>query len=147
MARQKQVAPLHRAAPVSSADSASAPDKAGAKPKRATLTDEQKKKRRRRAGTRALREIRKYQRSTELLLPKKSFQRLVKEVAQDYKNDLRFQSIAVAALQEAAEYFLVNLFEDTNLCAIHGTRVTIKAKDMQLAWRIKSGEGKPCGAP
>ena len=140
MARQKQVAPRHRA------DNASGPDKAGAKPNLPEPTDEQKKKRRRRAGTRALREIRKYQRSTELLLPKKSFQRLVKEVAQDYKNDLRFQSIAVAALQEAAEYFLVNLFEDTNLCAIHGTRVTIKAKDMQLAWRIKSGEGG-LGAP
>jgi histone H3/H4 len=66
-----------------------------------------------------LREIRKYQKSTELLIRKLPFQRLVREIAQDFKTDLRFQSSAVAALQEAAEAYLVGLFEDTNLCAIH----------------------------
>ena len=64
-------------------------------------------------------------------------QRLVREIAQDYKTDLRFQSSAVLALQEAAEAYLVGLFEDTNLCAIHAKRVTIMPKDIQLARRIR----------
>jgi histone H3 len=69
------------------------------------------------------------------------FQRLVREIAQDFKTDLqidlRFQSVAILALQEAAEAYLVGLFEDTNLCAIHAKRVTIMPKDMQLARRIR----------
>ena len=96
-----------------------------------------KKARRYRPGTVALREIRRYQKSTELLLKKAPFQRLVREVAQDFKTDLRFQSSAVMALQEASEAFLIGLFEDTNLCAIHARRVTIMPKDMQLARRIR----------
>ncbi|KAL9642272.1 hypothetical protein ABK040_007271 [Willaertia magna] len=96
-----------------------------------------KKPHRYKPGTVALREIRKYQKSTELLIRKLPFQRLVREVAQDYKSDLRFQSNAVLALQEASEAFLVSLFEDTNLCAIHAKRVTIMPKDMQLARRIR----------
>jgi histone H3 len=72
-----------------------------------------------------------------LLIRKLPFQRVVREIASEYKNDLRFQSSAVLALQEAAEAYLVNLFEDTNLCAIHAKRVTIMPKDMQLARRIK----------
>ncbi|CAK7354592.1 unnamed protein product [Dovyalis caffra] len=104
-----------------------------------------------RPGTVALREIRKYQKSTELLIRKLPFQRLVREIAQDFKiwlfdvndctgavqTDLRFQSHAVLALQEAAEAYLVGLFEDTNLCAIHAKRVTIMPKDIQLARRIR----------
>jgi histone H3 len=78
----------------------------------------------------ALREIRKYQKSTDLLIRKLPFQRLVREIASEYKNDLRFQSAAVLALQEAAEAYIIGLFEDTNLCAIHGKRVTIMPKDM-----------------
>ncbi|MQL90168.1 hypothetical protein Taro_022745, partial [Colocasia esculenta] len=81
--------------------------------------------------------IRKYQKSTELLIRKLPFQRLVREIAQDFKTDLRFQSTAVSALQEAAEAYLVGLFEDTNLCAIHAKRVTIMPKDIQLARRIR----------
>jgi len=96
-----------------------------------------KKKHRFRPGTVALREIRKYQKTTELLIKKAPFQRLVREVAQDFKSDLRFQSAAVMALQEASESYLVGLFEDTNLCAIHAKRVTIMPKDMQLARRIR----------
>ena len=65
------------------------------------------------------------------------FQRLVREVAQDFKSDLRFQSTTILTLQEAAESYLVGLFEDTNLCAIHIKRVTIMPKDMQLARRIR----------
>ena len=97
-----------------------------------------KKPHRYRPGTVALREIRKYQKSTELLIRKLPFQRLVREVAQDFKNDLRFQGSAVMALQEAAEAYLVSLFEDTNLCAIHAKRVTIMPRDMQLARRIRN---------
>lgn len=96
-----------------------------------------KKPHRFRPGTVALREIRKYQKSTELLVRKLPFQRLVREIAQEYKTDLRFQSSAVLALQEAAEAYLVGLFEDTNLCAIHAKRVTIMPRDMQLARRIR----------
>lgn len=88
-------------------------------------------------GTVALREIRRYQKSTELLIRKLPFQRLVREIAQDLKEDLRFQASAIAALQEASEAYLVGLFEDTNLCAIHAKRVTIMSKDMQLARRIR----------
>ena len=85
----------------------------------------------------ALREIRKYQKSTNLLIRKIPFQRLVREIAQDFKSDLRFQSTAILALQEASESYLVVLFEDTNLCAIHAKRVTIMPKDLQLARRIR----------
>ncbi|CAH2018767.1 unnamed protein product [Acanthoscelides obtectus] len=76
--------------------------------------------------------------STELLIRKLPFQRLVREIAQDFKTDLRFQSSAVMALQEASEAYLVGLFEDTNLCAIHAKRVTIMPKDIQLARRIRA---------
>ena len=96
-----------------------------------------KKKTRYKPGTVALREIRQYQKSTDLLIRKLPFQRLVREIANDFKVDLRFQSTAVLALQEAAEAYLVGLFEDTNLCAIHAKRVTIMPKDMQLAQRIR----------
>jgi len=96
-----------------------------------------KKPHRYRPGTVALREIRKYQKSTDLLIRKLPFQRLVREIAQDFKTDLRFQSSAVLALQEAAEAYLVGLFEDTNLAAIHAKRVTIMPKDIQLARRIR----------
>src|ERR1700691_1250943 len=96
-----------------------------------------KKPHRYRPGTVALREIRKYQKSSELLVRKLPFQRLVREIAQDFKTDLRFQSSAVMALQEASEAYLVGLFEDTNLCAIHAKRVTIMPKDIQLARRIR----------
>jgi histone H3 len=102
-----------------------------------TNTGGVKKPHRYRPGTVALREIRKYQKSTDLLIRKLPFQRLVREIAQDFKTDLRFQSSAVLALQEAAEAYLVGLFEDTNLAAIHAKRVTIMPKDIQLARRIR----------
>jgi histone H3 len=105
--------------------------------KSAPATGGVKKPHRYRPGTVALREIRKYQKSTELLIRKLPFQRLVREIAQDFKTDLRFQSSAVLALQEASEAYLVGLFEDTNLCAIHAKRVTIMPKDIQLARRIR----------
>jgi len=105
--------------------------------KTATPSGGIKKSHRFRPGTVALREIRKFQKSTELLIRKLPFQRLVREIASEFKNDLRFQSSAVLALQEASEAYLVGLFEDTNLAAIHAKRVTIMPKDMQLARRIR----------
>jgi histone H3 len=90
-----------------------------------------------RPGTNALREIRRYQKSSELLIRKLPFQRFVREIAQDFRTDLRFQASALAALQEAAEAYLVGLFEDANMCAIHAKRVTIMPKDTQLARRIR----------
>src|SRR5260221_14774255 len=81
-----------------------------------------KKPHRYRPGTVALREIRKYQKSTDLLIPKLPFQRLVREVVQEYNSNLRIQLAALMALQEATEAYLVSLMEDTNLCAIHAKR-------------------------
>ncbi len=75
--------------------------------------------------------------STDLLIRQCQFQSLVREIAQDFKSDLRFQGSAVLALQEAAEAYLVGLFEDTNLCAIHSNRITIMPMDIQLARRIR----------
>ena len=96
-----------------------------------------KKPHRYRPGTVALREIRRYQKSTELLIRRLPFQRLVREIAQDLKGRVNFASGAILALQEAAEAYLVGLFEDTNLCAIHAKRITIMPKDIQLARRIR----------
>ena len=101
--------------------------------KSAPATGGVKKPHRYRPGTVALREIRRYQKSTELLIRKLPFQRLVREIAQDFKTDLRFQSSAVVALQEASEAYLVGLFEDTNLCAIHAKRVTMYVPTHELA--------------
>ena len=97
-----------------------------------------KRPRRYRPGTVALREIRKFQKSTNLLIRKLPFQRLVREILyNDLKKDLKFQSTAILCLQEASEAYLINLFEWTNLAAIHAKRVTIMPKDMQLARRIR----------
>ncbi|KAE9389620.1 histone-fold-containing protein [Gymnopus androsaceus JB14] len=110
--------------------------------------DPPKKNRRFRPGTVALREIRKYQKSTDLLLRKLPFSRLVREIAQDMTTttngdiyELRWQSSALLALQEATEAFLVHLFEDANLCALHAKRVTIMQRDIQLARRIRGPWG------
>ena len=97
-----------------------------------------KRPRRYRPGTITLREIRKYQKSTDLLIRKAPFQRLVREICQQIDREkmrefnTRFQSTAVLALQA----YLINLFEWTNLCAMHAKRVTIQPRDMQLARRI-----------
>ena len=103
-----------------------------------------RKRYRYRPGTVALKQIRQYQKSTELLIRKLPFQRLVREIASDSEviksplcGKVRFQSAAIMALQEATEAYLVGLFEDSNLCAIHARRVTIMPKDIQLARRIR----------
>ena len=99
-----------------------------------------KKPHRYRPGTMALREIRRYQKSTKLLIRKLPFQCVVREIALDFwpkDGGRRFTVDAIMALQEAAEAYLVGLFEDTNLCAIHAKRVTIQPKDIQLAQRLR----------
>ena len=97
-----------------------------------------KKPHRYRPGTVALREIRRFQKNTELLIRKAPFQRLVREIATERgEKDVRFQSTAVLALQEASEAYMVGMFEDTNLAAMHAKRVTIMPRDMQLARRIR----------
>ena len=90
-----------------------------------------------RAGTAAPKDIRHFQKTTALLIRRLPFQRLVREIAQDFKTDLQFQSVAILCLQEAAEAYLVGLFEDANLCTIHAKRVTIIPKDILLARRIR----------
>ena len=97
-----------------------------------------KKPRKYQPGTMALREMRRYQKSTELLIRKLPFQQLVRELAQDLgKINIRFQSGAIMALQEASEAYLVGLLEDANLCAMHAKRVTIMTKNIQLARQIR----------
>ncbi len=94
-----------------------------------------------RPGLKALKEIRKYQRSTELLIRKLPFSRLVRQICSEYwtlpGEEFRWQGSALMALQEAAEAYMVGLFEDANLCAFHGRRVTIMVKDFHLARRIR----------
>ncbi|OSX80579.1 hypothetical protein BU14_0049s0023 [Porphyra umbilicalis] len=96
-----------------------------------------KKPQRYRPGTVALREIRKFQNSTEMLIPMRPFQRVVKEIALGYKTDLRFQSTAIVALQEAAEEYLVGVMADSMMCALHGGRKTLMMKYIALARRIR----------
>ena len=88
-------------------------------------------------GMNALKEIKKYQTSTELLIRRLPFQRLVKKIVQEMRPDLRFQSIAVKALQEAGEAFLVGLLGQANLCAVHAKCVTVMPKGIQLARGIR----------
>ena len=96
-----------------------------------------KRSRRFHAGTVALREIRRYQKSSTMLIRKAPFSRLVREVAQDYKSDVRFQTAAIMCLQEAAETYMVKLFEDSLLCSLHAQRVTLMPQDLQLTRRIR----------
>lgn len=93
-----------------------------------------------RPSTIALREIRHYQKTTGFIIPKASFRRYAREIAQDYKTELNFTPAAFDAIQEISEMYLTNLFDDTNLCAIHAKRQTIKPKDIQLARRIRGDE-------
>ena len=97
-----------------------------------------RKPRRYRPGTVALREIRKYQKSTGLLIHKRPFQRLVREICSKLGPDVnRWTNNAMLALQEAAEDLLVNMFSEAQLCAVHGNRQTLKLRDLQLLQRLK----------
>ena len=103
----------------------------------ASQAGDQKVKRKAKPGAVALREIKFYQKQTECLLPRLPLQRLIRDITSSIDPDLRFQSNALVAMQEAAEAYLVGIFEDTNLCAIHAKRATIMKKDMELARRIR----------
>jgi len=114
------------------------PAKGGVKPVSSQKSDGgDRKKNRFRPGTVALREIKRYQKSTNLLLPRASFQRVVRSICMEIDNTLRCQAQALLALQEATEAYLVGIFEDANLCCIHAKRVTIMKQDMELARRIR----------
>jgi histone H3 len=112
-------------------------------PKYIPPTPSPKRKRRARPGTAALREIRQYQKSTDLLIKKLPFQRLVRKVASEIK-DVRFEASALLALQEASEAYLVTLLEDSNLSAIHAKRVTLLEKDIDFTLKIRKNK---TGAP
>lgn len=102
------------------------------------------KKHKHRPGSIALREIRKYQKNTDLVIRKLPFQRAVRSIAQSL-GDTRFQSRALKAIQECAEMYLVNLFCDSQLCALHANRITVYEKDMRLAKRIKGDRNGELG--
>jgi histone H3 len=143
MARQKQTARKASGAPTKQLRKGGSGGKSGKGGSEGsggsggTPTGGVKKPHRYRPGTVALREIRKYQKSTDMLLRKLPFQRLMREVAQQFKTDLRFEKGAAKVLQSAAEEYLVSVFSDSNLNSIHAGRVTILAKDMDLATKIR----------
>ncbi|GLC49832.1 hypothetical protein PLESTB_000313700 [Pleodorina starrii] len=141
MARTKQTNPGKKGAAAARAvaKKGGSPARGGRSPQAAAAADSAiKKPHRYRPGTVALREIRKYQKSTGLLIRKLPFSRLVREISnQLLREPFRWTAEALLALQEASEDMLVHLLEDCNLCAIHAKRVTIMPKDMQLARRIR----------
>ncbi len=134
MGRTKQVA---RKSTGGKAPRSHVPAKKAPKNKTTTTGEKVKKPHRFKPGTVSLREIRKYQKSVDHLIPKLSFQRLVREITQELDSKFRFQGAALLCLQEAAEAYLVGLFDDSNLCAIHARRVTVMGKDMRLTKRIR----------
>lgn len=106
-----------------------------------------KKPHRFRSGTRALMEIRKLQKLCNSLIPYAAFLRLMREIGQNFNTSIRMEKGAVLALREASEAFLINLFENTQICAIHSRRVTIFPRDMQLVRRIQDGIGSANTGP
>lgn len=100
------------------------------------------KKPRFKTGTVALRDVRHYQKSVELLIRKLPFQRYVKSTVYAQKADMRFQGAAMAALHEAFEAYLVSLFEDAQLCAVHANRVTVMAKDINLVVKLRGNDDR-----
>lgn len=131
--RVKQSAPRKAAGPVGQRHV-----KFGGKAPRAEHLPRVGKKRRYRPGERALRLIRMEQGKTDLILAKAPFQRLVRQVATEFYSEVRFQQSAMAALQEAAEAYLIGVFEDAQLCAVHGHRLTLQPKDVKLARRLRN---------
>ena len=98
--------------------------------------------RRFRPGVKALKEIRRYQKGTELLIKKLAFQRVVKEIASAIAPKIRFQTKALEVLQESSEAYLIRTFEDANLCAIHAKRITNDPRDISLALRLRGEKNK-----
>jgi histone H3 len=119
------------------AKSAPKAKKLGAKKAKQPKVPGAKKSRRFRPGTVALREIRSFQKTSGLLIRRAPFQRMVREVAQVAKAGLRWQSAALAAMQEATESYVIGLLSDSNLCALHARRVTVMPRDIHLARRLR----------
>lgn len=140
-ARRPSVVPVGRQAAIHATPTAPRRKRKATPPRRrpsSPTTATQTVKRRRKPGEVALREIRLLQRSTKLLLRKLPFARVVREIQTEFTGvGYRWQAEALLALQEAAETYLVRTFEDANLCAIHGKRVTLQVKDIQLSLRIR----------
>lgn len=105
--------------------------------KKESADDSSKKVRRWHPGTVALREVRKYQNSTDLLIPRAPFRRLVREIVVNLKDTIRVQRSALDALQEASESYIIGVLNDANLCTIHAKRVTLFPKDLHLAMRLR----------
>ncbi|KAK9817654.1 hypothetical protein WJX72_000235 [[Myrmecia] bisecta] len=144
MARTKQTARKSTGGMGTSAPKKKAVKKPVTPSTRAQVREFPRKKRHAKKGTVALREIRQYQKSTELLIRKAPFQRLVREITANVSTSAtRWQLNAVLAIQEAAEAYLVQLLEDSNFCAIHAKRVTIMPRDMQLAQRLRGPARHP----
>lgn len=102
-----------------------------------------KRPRRFKPGTIALREIKKYQKSTELVLQKAPLQRVIKSIMHAYNAQLRMSSTGALIIQEAVEAHIISLLADCNLCAQHARRVSIQPKDFYLARRIRGKQGEP----
>ncbi len=90
-----------------------------------------------RPGTKSLMEIRKLQKSDAPIISFLPFSRLVREIAQDFKDDVRFSDKAINGMRVAIESHLICIFEESNLTAIHAKRITVFPKDIQLARRIR----------
>ncbi|CAN6359668.1 unnamed protein product [Urochloa humidicola] len=129
--------PHQRAAQTGGASTSGTPGRGAPVGDGAASAGRTKRRHRWRPGTVALREIRKLQKTTQLLIPFAPFVRLVREITNDYSKEVtRWTPEALLATQEAAEFHLIELFEVANLLAIHAKRVTIMQKDIQLARRI-----------
>ena len=137
MPRQKVAGKKGKQSKQSVATGSKAGKASQAKKKTAPAEGGMKKQRRFRPGTVAIREIKRYQKATTFMLAKAPFQRFIRAICEGIDGQLRFQSQALIALQEAAESYLTGLFEDANLCAIHASRVTVMKKDLDLARRIR----------
>ena len=105
--------------------------------KKSATQDGEHAKRRTRPGVKALREIKRYQKGTDTLVPRAPLQRLVKDITHKYKPEARYSLSAIEAVHQCIEAYMVGLFEDTGLCAIHARRKTIMTRDMRLARRIR----------
>ena len=113
------------------------PAKSSQGAKKTTQEGGEKTKKRARPGKKALREIKMYQRSTNTLLPRATLQRVIKEISSKYFPDARYSYGAIDAVQQCVESYMIGLFEDTQLCAVHAKRMTCMTKDMRLARRIR----------
>ncbi|XP_010326926.1 histone H3-like centromeric protein CENH3 isoform X1 [Solanum lycopersicum] len=143
MARTKHLAKRSRTTSAAPSATPSTPSRKSPRSAPATSVQKPKQKKRYRPGTVALREIRHFQKTWDLLIPAAPFIRLVREISHFYAPGVtRWQAEALIAIQEAAEDFLVHLFEDAMLCAIHAKRVTLMKKDFELARRL-GGKGQP----